>query len=216
MKNKTWRQSLKNAASGVRRAVGTERNFKVHFAAAYFALCAALYLKADGTELLFIIFAIALVFTAEMLNTAVENAVNHSAGDEYAPWAKAAKDAAAGAVLITAAFSVVVGLIVFAPKLAHADAWIKDAGRALLAAAASGLAAFAAKKVCDFRAAVVYGVSTALMFLTGSVADAVSGYALAFLFAAGLAAEMPGRAVNVVLGGLCGILIAAAVFGVWK
>ena len=67
MKNKTWPQSLKNAVDGIRYTIRTERNFKVHFVAAFFALCAALYLKASASELLFVVFAVALVFTAEMI-----------------------------------------------------------------------------------------------------------------------------------------------------
>ena len=219
MKNKTWRQSLTNALCGVRNTIRTERIFRVHFVVAFFALCAALYLKMETFELLFVILAVALVFTAEMFNTAIENAVNHKAGDAITPWAKAAKDAAAGAVLVTAVFSVIMGLTVFLPKLTDVRVWAADAGRALLAACVSGLAAYAAKKALDALAAIVFSIATALMFLTGNVFNAVFGYILAFLFAAGLAGgkgAAGSRAVNVALGGLSGILITLVIFWVLK
>ncbi|MCL2462741.1 MAG: diacylglycerol kinase family protein [Defluviitaleaceae bacterium] len=222
MKNHTWRESFKNAFIGAATAFRTERNFKIHFVTAFFTLCAALYLKIGKTELLFIILAMALVFVAETFNTALENAVNHRTGDEYTPWAKAAKDAAAGAVLIAAAFSVAVGLIIFVPRLADAGAWGLGAGRSVLAAVVSVAAALLFRKAVNPWAAAVFSLAASLMMAAGNAVYAACGYALAVLFAASLAGwGEKGKArdrgiARIIIGGLAGILVSLAVFWIWK
>lgn len=72
--------------------------------------------KISRLEWIAVILASGLVLAAEMANTAVESTVNLVTGEKH-PEAKIAKDAGAGMVLITAAAAVVVGLIVFLPKL---------------------------------------------------------------------------------------------------
>jgi diacylglycerol kinase len=68
-------------------------------------------------ELAILVLTIGLVFTAEAVNTAVEAAVD-ALGGAYSLPAKHAKDAAAAAVLVAAAASIAVGLVLFVPRLA--------------------------------------------------------------------------------------------------
>lgn len=70
----------------------------------------------SASEWLFVLCAIDLVITAEMVNTAIEGTVD-LASNRYNPLARMAKNVAAGAVLVSAVFSVLVGVVVFLPKL---------------------------------------------------------------------------------------------------
>ena len=108
-------KSFGYAASGVIQA-GSERNFKVDVVAAVvvFAACALLQVPAWGWAAVAVCVGVQLAM--ETVNTAIE-AIVDLASPEIHPLAKRAKDCAAGAALITACASVVVGLIVFVPAL---------------------------------------------------------------------------------------------------
>ncbi|MEC0091868.1 diacylglycerol kinase family protein [Paenibacillus macquariensis] len=112
MSKKSFLSSFGYAAEGIRYAMTTQRNMKVHGVAALFVILAAAVLQISTMRWLFLLLAITLVLTAEMFNTALEAAVDLVSSDIH-PLAKAAKDTAAGAVLLTAAFAVVVGIVVF-------------------------------------------------------------------------------------------------------
>ena len=108
-------KSFGYAASGVVQA-GSERNFKVDVVAAVvvFAACALLQVPAWGWAAVAVCVGVQLAM--ETVNTAIE-AIVDLASPEIHPLAKRAKDCAAGAALITACASVVVGFIVFVPAL---------------------------------------------------------------------------------------------------
>jgi diacylglycerol kinase (ATP) len=80
------------------------------------AVVAGLVLKISAVDWACVLLAIGLVLTAEMLNTVVEALVDLCT-DEYHPLAKIAKDTAAGAVLISSAAALGVGIAVFAPRV---------------------------------------------------------------------------------------------------
>lgn len=108
-------KSFGYAASGVVQA-GSERNFKVDVVAAVvvFVACALLQVPAWGWAAVAVCVGVQLAM--ETVNTAIE-AIVDLASPEIHPLAKRAKDCAAGAALITACASVIVGLIVFVPAL---------------------------------------------------------------------------------------------------
>ena len=108
-------KSFGYAASGVVQ-VGSERNFKVDVVAAVvvFAACALLQVPAWGWAAVAVCVGVQLAM--ETVNTAIEAIVDLASPDIH-PLAKRAKDCAAGAALITACASVIVGLIVFVPAL---------------------------------------------------------------------------------------------------
>jgi diacylglycerol kinase (ATP) len=91
---------------------------RIHFAAATAVLVLAVVYDVTRLELIAIVFAISFVFIAEMVNTAVEAAVD-VATTQFQPLAKLAKDISAGAVLIASVNAVVVGYLVFADRLAQ-------------------------------------------------------------------------------------------------
>lgn len=106
------------AVAGVLHAVATERNMKIHLAAAAAALTLAWRLDVGGPELAVLVLTIAGVLAAELVNTAVEALVD-LVSPQYHPLAKAAKDVAAGAVLVMALASLAVGGLLFLPRLLH-------------------------------------------------------------------------------------------------
>ena len=105
-------KSFYYAAGGIGKAFLRERNLRIHFAAANIVCAFAVSYGLEKTEWVCLILTIAAVFAAELMNTAVEAAVD-TACEEYTKTAGLAKDAAAGAVLVTAAGAVAVGIFLF-------------------------------------------------------------------------------------------------------
>lgn len=120
--SKSLRGSFRYAGRGFRWVLASQRNMKIHLVIAAAALGAAAWFRVDARDLALVIIAIALVTVAEMLNSAVEKAVD-LATPHYHPLAGLAKDAAAGAVMLAAFFSVVIGILVFFP---HVKKWIAE------------------------------------------------------------------------------------------
>jgi diacylglycerol kinase len=114
-----WR-SFSFAGQGVWHVVRTQRNMRVHLAAALAAVVAGVILRITATDWAAVLAVIGLVLTAETLNTVVEALVDLCT-DEYHPLAKAAKDMAAGAVLISSVAAVGVAIAVFLPRLLRAS-----------------------------------------------------------------------------------------------
>lgn len=112
----TLAASFRFAFAGIRYLLWTQRNAKIHSAIGLAAVTMGFLLRIDRGEWLALVLAIALVFTTEGFNTAIE-AVVDLASPGYHPLAKIAKDVAAGMVLLAAIMSVVVGLILFLPHL---------------------------------------------------------------------------------------------------
>src|SRR5947207_3221783 len=102
--------------NGLWYALRTQRNVRVHVVLAVLATLLGLVLHISPLEFALIFIAISSVFIAEMFNTVFELCVDLASPD-YHPLAKIAKDVAAGAVLLSAMLSVVIGLFVFGPHL---------------------------------------------------------------------------------------------------
>ncbi|HZQ80895.1 MAG TPA: diacylglycerol kinase [Gaiellaceae bacterium] len=109
--------SFNFAVEGVIHVLRTQRNMRIHFAVAFVVLVVALVINVSKFELIALLISITFVLIAEMLNTAVEAAID-IATTSFDPMAKLAKDIAAGAVLIASVNALAVGYIVFAGKLA--------------------------------------------------------------------------------------------------
>ena len=107
-------KSFRYAFYGIFTAL-TEQNMKIHFVSAVVVIIAGLLTGLNLVEWILIILLIALVISTEMVNTAIETIVNLVSPD-FHPLAKKAKDVAAGAVLVFAIASVIIGLLIFIPK----------------------------------------------------------------------------------------------------
>jgi diacylglycerol kinase (ATP) len=118
-------ESFNFAIEGVIHVLRTQRNMRLHFAAAVAVIVVAVAVGVSKIELSLLLVSIAFVLVAEMINTAVEGAID-AATTSFDPMAKLAKDIAAGAVLIAAVNAVAVGYLVFAGKAADKTAEVLD------------------------------------------------------------------------------------------
>ncbi len=109
-------RSFKDAFAGLFYCFATQRNMTIHAAVGAAVILLALMLKVTPLEILFLVTAVAAVLIAEAFNTALEKAVDVATRDKN-DLAHIAKDVAAGAVLLTAVFAVVTGLIILGPRL---------------------------------------------------------------------------------------------------
>jgi diacylglycerol kinase (ATP) len=96
--------------------IRSQHNAWIHAAATVIAIALGVLFQLSRSEWCWIVLAIAIVWTAEALNTAFEFLAD-AASPNFHPVIKDAKDVAAGAVLITAVAAIVIGLIVFIPHL---------------------------------------------------------------------------------------------------
>ncbi len=110
-------KSFSHALYGIKETWLCQRNFKIHTFFAITALCLAAVLQIDSASWLILTLTIAFVLTAELINTSLEHLVDLAANSLYHPLAKAAKDAAAGAVLVVSFSALISGLIIFLPRL---------------------------------------------------------------------------------------------------
>ena len=108
--------SFKNAASGIWTALNSQFNIRIHIIIGSLVLLASVYLQLSLDHILDLLLVIALVITTELINTAIEAACDAITLDHH-PQIKVAKDVAAGAVLFVSVFAVLVGMIIFIPKL---------------------------------------------------------------------------------------------------
>ncbi len=109
-------KSFSYAFKGIVSLFASQPNARIHVVVLSFVVAAGFYFKVDKTEWLTIVLIAALVLSAEAMNTAVEFVVDLVSPD-YHPLAGKAKDVAAAAVLLTAFGAVVVGFIIFLPKI---------------------------------------------------------------------------------------------------
>ena len=108
-------QSFVYAGRGIRQVFGTEANMKIHIVITFLVIIAGVAFSISLTEWMFILLCVGMVVGAEMMNTAIENVVDLASPGQH-PLAGKAKDIAAGAVLVCAIISVIVGLLIFVPK----------------------------------------------------------------------------------------------------
>jgi diacylglycerol kinase (ATP) len=104
------------AFAGLAYCLRTQRNFRIHLALAFLATLLGLWLGLAWAEWAVLAATVVLVLAAEMVNTMIESLVD-LVTQEFHPLAGVAKDVAAGVVLLTAIGAVVVGLLIFLPKL---------------------------------------------------------------------------------------------------
>lgn len=107
--------SFKYAFEGIITTIKEERNMFIHFLIAIIVVITGVYVRLSLNEWLICLLLFALVFSLELINTAIENTVDLVTTKKNRK-AKLAKDAAAGAVLIAAIFASIIGIIIFLPK----------------------------------------------------------------------------------------------------
>ena len=112
MKSRSIIESFNYAVDGIIYTLKTQRNMRIHFALAVFVLILSLFLNFTRLEFLILFITVTFVIATEMINTAIEKAIDMITED-YHPLAKISKNVAAGAVLVSAINAIVVGYLLF-------------------------------------------------------------------------------------------------------
>ncbi len=115
-KRKKIKNSFKYAFEGIGEAWKTEQNLKIHFAIMILVIIAGCIFRISAMEWIICLLLFAIVISLELVNTAIETTVDIAMPDINEK-AKYAKDISAGAVLFSAIISVIIGLIIFLPKI---------------------------------------------------------------------------------------------------
>ncbi|MGI6031066.1 MAG: diacylglycerol kinase family protein [Eubacteriales bacterium] len=105
-------RSFQYALKGIQATMNGERNFRIHLTAMVYVLFFSRFYQLDVSQYALLLVVFAVMLSAEMMNTAVEELVNREF-EGYHPMAKKAKDIAAGAVMVCAMAAVGVGLLFF-------------------------------------------------------------------------------------------------------
>ena len=113
---RTFKGSVKNCLDGISYVTKNEKNFKREIVLGIIALILSYILKIDKIEFIIVLTMICLVLTTEIINTAIKRTVD-LVTKEYHELARIAKDVSAGSVLVTSIFSLIIGIIIFIPKI---------------------------------------------------------------------------------------------------
>jgi diacylglycerol kinase len=121
---KSRAHSFRYAFTGWWYVIRTQRNAWIHATISAVVVLLSLWLGISPRDWAVIILTIAMVWTAEFLNTALEAVVDLSSSHQHHPLAKVGKDVGAAAVLIAAGASVVIGLLILGPPLWAKVQWL--------------------------------------------------------------------------------------------
>ncbi len=121
MKPTRWFDKANVAIEGIIYSVKTQRHMRYHLVAALGVLLVSLVVNITRTEFILLSLAIILVLVTEMLNTAIEVAVD-MISEEYHPKAKIAKDIAAGVVLVASIGALILAYLILYPAIREAVA----------------------------------------------------------------------------------------------
>jgi len=125
VKSRNFYASLRNAASGVVYALASQRNMKIHLLASLMVIAAGLFFGLNRIEWTLIILTITVVWATEILNTSLEELVD-IISPQYDIRAGRVKNLSAGAVLVAALGAVLVGIMVFGPRILN---WLEGFSR---------------------------------------------------------------------------------------
>ena len=110
-------QSFRFAIRGIALAIKSQRNFRIDIILGILSILLAIFLRFSFIEMAILILLIGFIMFAELTNTVIEFVVDAYFGNKYSILAKMAKDISAGAVFISALISIIIGFLLFFPKL---------------------------------------------------------------------------------------------------
>ena len=224
--------TFNNAINGIINTVRTERNMKIHLVAAILVLIACFFFDISRVEFLILVVTITMVMSAEVVNTAIEAVVDMST-NYYHPLAKIAKNAAAGAVLITAINAVIVGYVIFWDKLTHISYVLVHKVKnsqpytVLIVLAIVTLATIIVKAIFgegtplkggmpSGHSALSFSIATVLALLTEEPICIMLSYVMAFITAQSRVDSEVHSLAEVVVGGIFGTLLTIFIFTIFK
>lgn len=229
------RWSFTWAFEGIVYVLRTQRNMQIHVAAGAAVLVLALVLDVGRLELVAVIGAVALVLVAEMINTAMEAALD-ALVTSYHPLIKVAKDVAAGAVLVATVNALAVAYLVFYNRLTDPAHNLLDGVRrapttlVVVALILTIFVAIAVKAALgrgtplrggfpSGHAAAAFAAWAAITFVSEPLAHAALISTLAFLMALLVAQSRVEAgfhsALEVISGALLGTMVTVVIFQIW-
>jgi diacylglycerol kinase len=110
-------RAFRHAFSGWWFVIRTQRNAWIHMLVSIAVILMSIFLQINATSWALILLAIALVWIAEFLNTALEAVVDLASNHQQHNLARVGKDVGAAAVLIAAFISILIGLLILGPPL---------------------------------------------------------------------------------------------------
>ena len=230
MKKRTIIDSFNYAVSGIITSLKTEKNMKVHYIIAILIIISSLFFDFTRIEFLLLLFSISLVVITEMINTALERVVDLITED-FHPLARIVKDVAAGAVLIAAINSIIVGYLLFFDrlnsltdlllfKIRRSPIHLTFVALLIVILITIGLKAkFFKGRGTHFQggavsghAAVAFCVATIVAFLAQNMLVTTMTYGLALLVGESRIEGKIHSFIEVVLGSILGLLVGILVF----
>lgn len=121
-KNTTFIQALKHAWDGIVYSFKTEKNMRTHMMFAILVIVCGVLFQVNIFEWVLLVQCVVFILFAELVNSVIEKMVDVMTQQQYYTWAKHVKDMASAAVLLCAGYSVVVGIIIFVPKIIY---WLR-------------------------------------------------------------------------------------------
>ena len=109
-------KSFSYAFEGIRQFLVSEAHARIHLVATLIVIFAGIYFRVNAIEVIALTISVSLVWIAEMLNTAIEKSMDLVTRKIH-PQVKLVKDVAAGAVLLAASSAIIVGAVIFIPKI---------------------------------------------------------------------------------------------------
>jgi diacylglycerol kinase (ATP) len=232
MKVRKLVDSFNYAIEGIIYAVRTQRNMKIHMVAALLVLTACFFYDLSKLELLIVTLTVTIVIVAEMVNTAVESAIDATT-NYYHPLAKIAKNTAAGAVLITAINALIVGYIIFWDKLSEITFSIidkiKDSNPYMIfiVLVMVSISTIVVKAIFgegtplrggmpSGHSAVAFSIATTISLLTEEPLSIMLSYLLAFIVAQSRVDSETHSILEVIVGGIFGSLLTVFIFRIFS
>ncbi len=112
-----YQAAFENAYKGIRIVLKSEKNFRFHFIIALIVLACGVLFDFDAAEMAILVLTISTVLICEMVNSAIEFTLDAVYKNKYSQLVGMAKDIAAGAVMLSALSSIVIGIFLFGGKI---------------------------------------------------------------------------------------------------
>ncbi|MGL5380823.1 diacylglycerol kinase [Clostridium sp.] len=232
MKLKKMLESFNYAIEGIIDTVRTQRNMKIHLLAALCVLLACFFFDISKVEFLILAITITMVVAAEIVNTAIEATIDLTT-NYYHPLAKVAKNAAAGAVLVTAINALIVGYIIFGDKISEFSYTVihkvksSEPYMILIALVFVTIATLIVKAIFgegtplkggmpSGHSALSFSIATAISLITEEPTCIMLSYLMAFITAQSRVDSNVHSILEVIVGGVFGALLTLLVFTIFR
>ena len=116
-KSQGFKNTFKNARKGMRLAIRSEKNIRVHLATALCVMLLGVFLGLDSVKICILLLTVAMVVSMEMINSAIEFSLDAVFHNRYSKLVGMAKDISAGAVMFVTIIAVVIGCLIFLPAI---------------------------------------------------------------------------------------------------